>query len=115
MPPKRKATSSTAVLDRLFDDGLNVERTRAALRRDFLLDVSAGFVYDCLDWRLRQLDLPQRRRRTLGRFSARCASMSCTWASTPCCWPPTRWPTRSSASPWCAPTTRRTCDASSWG
>ena len=59
----------SAVLDRLFDDGLNVERTRAALRRDFLLDVSAGFVYDCLDWRLRQLDLPQRRQRTLERFS----------------------------------------------
>jgi len=58
-----------AVLDRLLDDGLNVERARAALRRDFLLDVSSGFVYDCLDWQLRQLDLPGRRRRTLERFS----------------------------------------------
>jgi hypothetical protein len=59
----------SAVLDRLFDDGLNVERTRAALRRDFLLDISTGFVYDCLDWRLRQLNLPEHRRRTSGRFS----------------------------------------------
>src|SRR5262245_31994578 len=58
-----------AVLDRLLGDGLNVERVRAAMRRDFLLDLSAGFVYDCLDWELRRLDLPARRRRTLERFS----------------------------------------------
>src|SRR5215218_3661028 len=30
-----------AVLDRLLGDGLNVERTREAMRRDFLLDLSA--------------------------------------------------------------------------
>jgi hypothetical protein len=58
-----------AVLDRLLDDGLNVQRAKAALRRDFLLELSEGFVYDCLDWQLRRLNLPQRRRRTLGRFS----------------------------------------------
>jgi hypothetical protein len=32
-----------AVLDRLLDDGLNVERTRAALQRDFLLHVSENW------------------------------------------------------------------------
>jgi hypothetical protein len=58
-----------AVLDRLLGDGLNVERTRAAMRRDFLLELSSGFVYDCLDWQLRRLSLPERRQRTLGRFS----------------------------------------------
>jgi Transposase len=58
-----------AVLDRILDDGLNVERTRAAMKRDFLLDLSAGFVYDCLDWQLRQLNLPEHRRSTLERFS----------------------------------------------
>lgn len=58
-----------AVLDRLLDDGLNVERTRAALKRDFLLDLSSGFVYDCLDWQLARLNLPEHRRRTLGNFS----------------------------------------------
>ncbi len=58
-----------AVLDRLLDDGLNVERTRAAMKRDFLLDLSPGFVYDCLDWQLRQLNLPEHRRRTLECFS----------------------------------------------
>lgn len=58
-----------AVLDRLLGDGLNVERTRDALRRDFLLDLSAGFVYDCLDWELSRLDLPARRARALANFS----------------------------------------------
>jgi hypothetical protein len=59
----------TAVLDRLLGDGLNVERTRAAMKRDFLLDLSSGFVYDCLDWQLARLNLPEHRRRCLERFS----------------------------------------------
>src|SRR6478735_2314311 len=58
-----------AVLDRLLGDGLNVERTRQAMRRDFLLELSAGFVYDCLGWELRRLDLPARRRRAVEGFS----------------------------------------------
>jgi hypothetical protein len=58
-----------AVLDRLLGDGLNVERTREAMRRDFLLDLSVGFVYGCLGWELRRLDLPGHRRRALERFS----------------------------------------------
>ena len=58
-----------AVLDRLLGDGLNVERTRAAMKRDFLLDLSVGFVHGCLDAELARLDLPEHRRRTLERFS----------------------------------------------
>src|SRR5262249_20075965 len=58
-----------AVLDRLLGDGLNVERTRQAMRRDFLLELSSGFLYDCLDWQLQQLNWPAHRRRTLERFS----------------------------------------------
>ena len=58
-----------AVLNRILDDGLNVERTRAAMKRDFLLELSCGFIYDCLDWGLRQLNLPGHRRRTLEGFS----------------------------------------------
>jgi hypothetical protein len=58
-----------AVLDRLLDDGLNVERARAAMKRDFLLELSSGFVYDCLDWQLARLNLPEHRRRTLENFS----------------------------------------------
>jgi hypothetical protein len=37
-----------AVLDRIIDDGMNVEATLRSLKRDFLLDLSTGFVYDCL-------------------------------------------------------------------
>jgi hypothetical protein len=58
-----------AVLDRLLDDGLNVERTRACMKRDFLLDLSSGFIYDCLDWQLARLNLPEHRKRTLENFS----------------------------------------------
>lgn len=58
-----------AVLDRILDDGMSVERVIASLRRDFLLDLSDGFVYDCLDWQAKQLDLAEHRRRVLERFS----------------------------------------------
>ena len=58
-----------AVLDRLLDDGLNAERTIASMRRDFLLDLSAGFIDDCLDGEIRRIDLPAHRQRVLARFS----------------------------------------------
>ena len=44
-----------AVLNRILDDGLNVQRTIAAMKRDFLLQLSSGFIYDCLDWGLTRL------------------------------------------------------------
>src|SRR4051812_7066193 len=58
-----------AVLDRVLEDGLNVERTRQAMRRDFLLKLSEGFVYDCLRREVARLDLPAHRRMVLGKFS----------------------------------------------
>jgi hypothetical protein len=58
-----------AVLDRILDDGLNVERTRAAMRRDFLLELSSGFVYDCLDWGLARAHHPGQRRLAVKQFS----------------------------------------------
>jgi hypothetical protein len=58
-----------AVLDRILQDGLNVERTRAAVQRDFLLELSSGFVYDCLDWGLARLNEAQQRRQARRRFS----------------------------------------------
>src|SRR5262245_24201582 len=58
-----------AVLNRILDDGLNVERTRAAMKRDFLLELSSGFVYDCLDWGLTRLNHGQQRRAALEKFS----------------------------------------------
>src|SRR5436305_5036721 len=71
VPPKADydATVRHAVLDRLLRDRLNVEQTRAALRRDFLLELSDGFVYDCLRWQLARLDLAGHRRMVLERFS----------------------------------------------
>ena len=71
VPPKADydATVRQAVLDRLLHDRLNVEQTKAAMRRDFLVDLSDGFLYDCLRWRLARLDLAQHRRMVLERFS----------------------------------------------
>ena len=58
-----------AVLERILHDGLNVERTRAALQRDFFLKLSEGFVYDCLRWQVAQLDFAAHRRLVLAKFS----------------------------------------------
>jgi transposase len=71
VPPKAEYCPLVrqAVLDRLLGDRLNVERTRQAMKRDFLLDLSVGFIYDCLGWHLRRLGLPARRARVLAAFS----------------------------------------------
>src|SRR6266849_1981278 len=58
-----------AVIDRLLDDRMSVERLRLALQRDFHLDLSDGFLYDCLDWKVRQADMPAYRQWTLANFS----------------------------------------------
>jgi hypothetical protein len=71
VPPKADydAAVRQAVLDRLLRDRLNVEQTRAAMQRDFLVTLSEGFVYDCLRWQLARLDLAQHRQLVLQRFS----------------------------------------------
>jgi len=58
-----------AVIDRLLDDGMSLHRLQKAMYRDFLLDLSDGFLYDCLDWKVRQTDMPAYRRWTLNHFS----------------------------------------------
>ena len=58
-----------AVLDRLLRDRLNVQQTLAAMHRDFFLELSEGFVYDCLRWQVGRLDLAVHRRQILERFS----------------------------------------------
>jgi Transposase len=58
-----------AVIDRLLDDGMSLHRLQQAMRRDFLLDLSDGFLYDCLDWKVRQSDMPGYRQWTLNNFS----------------------------------------------
>jgi hypothetical protein len=58
-----------AVLDRLIEDGLNVLRTQRAMKRDFLLDLSEHFIYNCLRWQIKQLDLPAHRQMVIEQFS----------------------------------------------
>ena len=58
-----------AVLDRILDDGMNVEATRHSLARDFLLNLSTGFVYDCLYDAAAALDLATHRAAVLECFS----------------------------------------------
>jgi hypothetical protein len=71
VPPKAHydATVRAAVLDRLLRDRLNVEQTKRAMQRDFLVALSDGFVYDCRRWQLGRLDLAEHRRLVLERFS----------------------------------------------
>jgi hypothetical protein len=57
------------VLDRILDDRMSVEAARASLRRDFLLELSDGFVYDCLREHAAALDMADYRRWTLEGFS----------------------------------------------
>jgi hypothetical protein len=58
-----------AVLDRLLDDKMSMQGLHEALRRDFHLELSQGFLYDCLDWKVRQIDMAEYRQWTLERFS----------------------------------------------
>jgi Transposase len=71
VPPKSDydARVRQAVLDRLLRDRLNVEQTRAAMQRDFLVALSEGFVYDCLRWQLTRLHLAAHRQMVRERFS----------------------------------------------
>jgi hypothetical protein len=57
------------VLDRILKGGMSVERTLGSLRRDFLLELSSGFVYDVLRDRVARLDLATHRREILENFS----------------------------------------------
>jgi len=57
------------VLARIIEDGMSIERTLESLGREFLLDLSPGFVYDTLRDRVAQLDLAEHRRTVLEHFS----------------------------------------------
>lgn len=58
-----------AVLDRLIEDGQSVQKLLVALRRDFRLDLSEGFVYDCLHRETARLEMTEYRRWALEQFS----------------------------------------------
>src|SRR3954451_17783103 len=57
------------VLGRILDDGMSIEQTVQSLRREYLLELSTGFVADVLRDRARQLDLAEHRREVLKHFS----------------------------------------------
>jgi transposase-like protein len=57
------------VLDRVLKDGMSIERTMESLRREFLLDLSSGFVYDVLHDYAAGLDMAGHRRTVLEHFS----------------------------------------------
>jgi hypothetical protein len=57
------------VLDRILKDGMNVEQTLESLGREFLLDLSTGFVSDVLHDHAAQLDMAAHRRKVLEHFS----------------------------------------------
>ena len=69
--PKAKYDNKVrqAVLDRIVDDGLSVEATLKSLQRDFLLDLSPGFVYDCLFDAAAATELAEHRQQVLERFA----------------------------------------------
>src|SRR3954447_3201859 len=48
------------ILERIIEDGMSVERALESLRREFLLELSTGFVYDVLHGHARQLDMAAR-------------------------------------------------------
>jgi hypothetical protein len=57
------------VLDHILKDGLSAECTLPSLEREFLLDLSKGFIYDELRDQVAQLDLATHRRKVLEHFS----------------------------------------------
>jgi transposase-like protein len=57
------------VLDRILKDGMSVERVLESLAREYLLEISTGFVYDVLHDHARRLDMAEHRRKVLERFS----------------------------------------------
>jgi hypothetical protein len=71
VPPKAKYDNRVRdlVLDRLLKDGMSIERALESIRREFLLDLSTGFVYDVLrDWAA-EFDMAAHRRTVLERFT----------------------------------------------
>src|ERR1700730_1160056 len=57
------------VLDRILKDAMNVEQTIESLRREYLLELSTGFVYDVLYGHAEALDMSEHRRMVLKHFS----------------------------------------------
>lgn len=58
-----------AVIDRILIDKLNATTVQQAMKRDFLLSLSTGYLYDCLEYAVRKFDGAAFRAQVLGEFS----------------------------------------------
>jgi hypothetical protein len=58
-----------AVLDRILVDKLNATTVQQSMKRDFLLELSTGFIYDCLEYAIRKFDGAEFRAKVLSEFS----------------------------------------------
>ena len=58
-----------AVIDRILVDKLNAKTVQQAMQRDFLLDLSTGYIYDCLEYAVRKFDGAAFRAQVLSEFS----------------------------------------------
>lgn len=69
--PKAKYDNAVrqAVIDRILDDKLNATTVQTNMKRDFLLDLSTGFIYDCLGYAIAKFDGAQFRANVLKEFS----------------------------------------------
>ena len=58
--PRAESTNRVreAIIARLLDDGLSLNRLQRTMRRDLLLNLSAGFLSVGLDWKVRQTGRP---------------------------------------------------------
>ena len=57
------------VVERILEDGMSIERVLRSLEREFLLDLSSGFVYDTLHDFAAGLDMAAHRYKVLEHFS----------------------------------------------
>lgn len=66
--PKAKYDNQVrqAVIDRILVDILNSTTVQKSMKRDFLLELSTGFIYDCLEYAIRKFDGTEFRAKALG-------------------------------------------------
>ncbi len=71
MDPKAKYDHKVrqAVIDRILIDKLNTATIQEAMKRDFFLELSTGYLYDALDYAIRQFDGSEFRAKVLSEFS----------------------------------------------
>ena len=58
-----------AVIDRILCDKLNLSAVQASMKRDFLLKLSSGYIYDALAYAVKQFDGNAFRQQVLSEFS----------------------------------------------